>query len=178
MALYRTTAMIGYSISAIVGLLWLSVLWLPLAVILYPLTIIFRGIGWAFAAKEFNRKAFFAISIVILLGGLLLYTLGLNIIPIPGVSQDLDPPKLKLLAGIWIVYSLAEFVSYILMRRHSKIFLGALTSIIGIGIIAFFLQASIADTKDFIPFVLYAVPFLILSAICAAIGFAKLKPSE
>ena len=178
MALYKHITMLGYIISAVIGFLWMSGMGLLFAVVLYPLTILLRGTGLALVSRALNKRFFILVSIVVLIGGVLLYTIGLNILPLPGVNKDFDVPKHRLLAVIWIIYSLAELSSYVSLRKYAQVFLGALSSIVGIGIIAVFLQAPIATPQEFLPFALYAAPFLILSALCAAIGFTKLQPSE
>ena len=129
-----------------------------------------RGIGWGSVSKSFKRRFFYVPAVSVSFGGLLFLSILLG----AGTLQ-LAEEAVKLLVIIWIVYSITELVGYALLSRLSKIFLGSLSSAIGILIMFAFLVAPISRIDEiFFPYIIYSVPFLLISAVASAIGFIKL----
>lgn len=167
----------GYLISILVSILWLSVVGAVWNIIFYPLTIMARSAGWGLYASKSKDYRIYITALVVLIGGIIF--LG-SILPIPSVisSQEIDVSKAKFLALIWIIYSLVEAGTYALMAMRSKVFIGALSSLGGIWFIFTFINAQISQLQEILPYITHAVPFLMLSSAFAIVGFLTLEKHE
>ena len=170
MPAYKFANGFGYLISFIIGILWLTIFGLMYAVVLYPVTILLRTIGWSSAAKSFKKKLFYVTAAVVLLLGFIIF--------VSILSQVGDVETVKTLTILWAIYSLIEFVSYGLLIKYSKIFVASLSSIIGILVMVNFITTPVTQVQEIYTFAVIAVPFLIISSLASFIGFFRLKRPE
>ncbi len=166
---------IGYIISCIIAVLYLSIIGIVWAVILYPISIIARSLGWASYAKSSGKIYFYITALAVFIGGFWLLS---GVVPLFGYSKQINVPTIKQMAVIWIGYSIVEAFSYALMIKESKFFVGGLASFGGIWFIWTMLNATISELQAFMPYFVHAVPFLLISSAFAIAGFLTVSPTE
>ena len=166
----RVLGGLGFIFSAITDMLVLSIFLSYLAMITYPISILLRGVACILLSGSLKNRFYAAVGILVMFLGALFFLTLLG----GGDLLEAGPSELFIPVVIWAVYSLIEFSAYLRLRIYSKVFLGAMISIVGIAVLL--LGVILPATSDEMYQYLQAglVP-LIISALMASIGFFSLR---
>ncbi len=140
----------------------------------YPISVILRAIGWIRLGASVRKYIFTAIAIIIFAP---VYYLGFFINE--AVSKALSITSSQFLAIMilaWVIYSIFELIGYFwLGREATRIFYGAMISIVGILIVILHIpNIWVSDDILSLASLYIALPFLLTSSIIAAVGSFKL----
>ena len=137
------------------------------ALITYPTSIALRSASWFSTGKALEKKLLKATGLAVGILGAFFY---LVLIVNAGEVAAFNPDVLRLLILLWTAYSVLEAASYLLLRGFSRFFLPALLSLPAIALA----WLAFERLKAMLPYVL---PLLMMSALAASLGFAKLRPT-
>lgn len=159
-----TTGLLGLATSAL-GIVFAGLA--PIALYTYLVGFILRGVGWIGLGRSFSN--------LYKITGIMVLLLGIGVVIFFSMKIAL------MMALSWSIYTLLEFYSYSTLRKISKLFTGAMISIIGLIIVDINL-AAIPDITGVVGggFSTLSTGLLILalSALLAAIGSFTMKPQQ
>ncbi len=158
---------VGFIFSAIttgsIGSLFLAFI----ALYTYLIGVVLRGAGWIVLGRSFS-KLYVVTGIIVLLFGI-------------GVLSSFLMENISMMILLWSIYTLMEFYSYFTLRKISKLFIGAMISILGLIIV----DISLINVQDIqkiseggSPLIFIGFWILAISALLAAIGSFTMKPQQ
>jgi hypothetical protein len=177
MAAYRILGFIGFIFSAIAAALGTTILFALVAFIPWFISIIIRGPSWILLSVTTKKKLYFVTGILVIILGPFSVAF---IFAFTTASGMQGPLTFQLVALLWGIYSFFEFLSYISIKLI--FFRIASVNIISI-ILMNFAVIYFSDPKTIIKdpggyFIFVAFIIMVISAICAAIGFFKFTVKE
>ena len=162
----RVMGLAGFALSAITNLACISLLGAAVALGTYPASVALRAASWISVGRALDKRLLKATGLAVaILGAVFYLTLITNVEKV----RSFELGVLSFLVLLWSIYSLLEAASYLSLRAASRAFLPALLSVPGLALAWPTLQELSATWP-------YVLLLLLMSAITACVGFARLKP--
>jgi hypothetical protein len=168
----RALGFIGFILSGITNILVIGMITAYYALFTYPISILFRGMGWIVISRAMRRKLYLLTGLAVLILGFIFF------VNVGGFGEAFSKrfvtgSKIIFPIIVWTIYSLTEFVSYNRLRGYSKMFNVSHISILGIAIILG--AALIFVEEEIVSYIIVGSIPLLVSSFSAAIAFLRLR---